>query len=495
MNQGRQFTLQKLLLAFLADSAAVVATFFLVMSARATMHAWWAFDLIPGESNTLGSFKPQDHHHLILFVVPIWLIALLTSGAYGDPRIVRPNRLVLRISMGVVGAFLSFLGLLWSLKQGDAYNRTFLLGFGIATLPALVLSHYLSAIWFRHGRVRARDARRVLLVGEVEEVRRFVDLVAANPDWALLIVGILLPSQDDAKQAPLDDEARELESITRVPVVGGLADLRERIGALNIHHVFLFGRTWSTETLRYVADTCEVVGVGFSLDANFLGLKFGRANLLDYGGRGMLCFHMVPSDPYALMLKRLLDIVGSAGALVVLAPLFLVVALLIKIEDGGPILFAQVRSGLYGTPFHMLKFRSMVVGAEARQKELQVLNEVDGPVFKIRRDPRITRIGAFIRRTSIDEFPQFLNVLLGEMSLVGPRPPIPAEVEKYERWQRRRLSMRPGLTCIWQVYARNRVDFETWMKLDLKYIDNWSLLLDIELILKTVPAMLFGTGR
>ena len=142
----------------------------------------------------------------------------------------------------------------------------------------------------------------------------------------------------------------------------------------------------------------------------------------------------------------------------------------------------------------MYKFRSMVVDAEDRKAELERLNEMSGPVFKIMRDPRITRVGAFIRKTSIDELPQFWNVFRGEMSLVGPRPPIPAEVARYERWQMRRLSMKPGLTCIWQVSGRNHVDFETWMKLDLQYIDNWSLFLDVKLLARTVPAVLLGSG-
>jgi lipopolysaccharide/colanic/teichoic acid biosynthesis glycosyltransferase len=142
----------------------------------------------------------------------------------------------------------------------------------------------------------------------------------------------------------------------------------------------------------------------------------------------------------------------------------------------------------------MLKFRSMVVDAEARKKELEHLNEMSGPVFKIARDPRITAFGQFIRKTSIDELPQFWNVLVGDMSLVGPRPPIPAEVERYERWQLRRLSMKPGITCIWQVSGRNNVDFETWIRQDLEYIDNWSLFLDVKLLLRTVPVVLLGTG-
>jgi lipopolysaccharide/colanic/teichoic acid biosynthesis glycosyltransferase len=170
------------------------------------------------------------------------------------------------------------------------------------------------------------------------------------------------------------------------------------------------------------------------------------------------------------------------------------VAAIIKLTSRGPVFFRQRRVGLHGKPFNMLKFRSMVTNAEELKAKLEALNEQSGPVFKIKNDPRITPIGRFIRKYSIDELPQLLNVLRGEMSVVGPRPPLPSEVEKYAAWQRRRLSVRPGLTCIWQVSGRNQISFEEWMYLDMQYIDNWTLLTDLSLILKTVPVVITGNG-
>jgi lipopolysaccharide/colanic/teichoic acid biosynthesis glycosyltransferase len=172
----------------------------------------------------------------------------------------------------------------------------------------------------------------------------------------------------------------------------------------------------------------------------------------------------------------------------------LVVGVLIKLTSRGPLLFKQDRVGLHGTMFHMLKFRSMIANAEELKAKLMAQNEQQGPVFKISRDPRITAVGRFIRKYSIDELPQLINVLRGEMSIVGPRPPVPAEVAKYEAWQRRRLSVRPGLTCVWQVSGRNQISFEEWMYLDMQYIDHWSLAQDFQLILKTVPVVLTGRG-
>ena len=274
-----------------------------------------------------------------------------------------------------------------------------------------------------------------------------VDDWARHAEWGIRVVGVVVP---------------EGEAVTSVMGVRMLGTLKQLPGVLTEHaidQVYMTGRAWDVATLRRVADTCEEVGVRFSMDANFLGLSIPAAELN------------------------------------VLAPFFGLVALIIKLEDGGPVFFAQERCGLYGRRFKMYKFRSMVIDAEARLKELQATNEMQGPVFKMKRDPRITRIGAFIRKFSVDEFPQFYNVFIGEMSLVGPRPPVPPEVERYARWQMRRLSMRPGLTCIWQVSGRSNItDFDQWMRLDLDYIDNWSLLLDVKLILMTVPVVILAKG-
>jgi exopolysaccharide biosynthesis polyprenyl glycosylphosphotransferase len=184
----------------------------------------------------------------------------------------------------------------------------------------------------------------------------------------------------------------------------------------------------------------------------------------------------------------------SLVSLFLAAPVMAIVAALIKLESRGPVFFRQVRSGLNGRRFVLLKFRSMAHDAERQKVALEEKNEMSGPVFKMRNDPRVTWVGALLRRTSLDELPQLWNVLRGDMSLVGPRPPLPSEVQQYQRWQRRRLSMKPGLTCLWQVNGRNQVDFDQWMKLDMEYIDNWSLGLDFKILARTIPAVLFSRG-
>ena len=191
------------------------------------------------------------------------------------------------------------------------------------------------------------------------------------------------------------------------------------------------------------------------------------------------------------VIKRIIDIVASFTGLIVLSPLMLVVSILIKLESKGEVIFKQKRVGLNGKEFYMYKFRSMVINAEELKAELESQNEMSGPMFKMKDDPRITRIGKFIRKTSIDELPQLINVIKGDMSLVGPRPSLPKEVEKFEQWMRERLEVKPGLTCIWQISGRNNIDFEDWMKRDIKYVRERSFTLDIKLILKTV-LVLFG---
>jgi lipopolysaccharide/colanic/teichoic acid biosynthesis glycosyltransferase len=192
--------------------------------------------------------------------------------------------------------------------------------------------------------------------------------------------------------------------------------------------------------------------------------------------------------------KRALDVVGATVGIIVLLPVLIACALAVKLTSPGPILYRQLRVGKLGRPFSCLKFRTMRVGTHAQQKLLRATSSQDGPAFKIPNDPRITTIGGLLRKFSLDELPQMLNVLIGDMSLVGPRPPIPSEVNNYTWWQRRRISIKPGLTCVWQVYGRNRVSFKRWVEMDLYYIDNWSMWMDLKLILHTVRVVVRGTG-
>ncbi len=241
---------------------------------------------------------------------------------------------------------------------------------------------------------------------------------------------------------------------------------------------------------------CELEGVETWLVADFFKTQISRTSFDDFYGRPMLVFHSGPENSWQAVVKQLVDLVGAAILLVFTSPFFLFATLAIKFTSPGPIFFKQKRSGINGQPFTMYKFRSMVTNAEQRQHEILSMNEMTGPVFKVTHDPRITPIGKFLRKSSIDEFPQLLNILRGEMSLVGPRPLPVEEVKRFDDLShRRRLSVKPGLTCLWQVKGRNNVtDFKDWVRLDLEYIDNWSLLLDLKILWWTIPVVLFAKG-
>jgi exopolysaccharide biosynthesis polyprenyl glycosylphosphotransferase len=284
---------------------------------------------------------------------------------------------------------------------------------------------------------------------------------------------------------------------SRLPaeVLGTAGDLEDLLKKHVVSEVYLASNRDSHRAeMQAAIGVLERFGIPFALPA--AGFRFGRARPQHEHAvaDGYVHYLSVRSKPVQQAFKRAFDIFASSIALACLSPLLVVVAVLIKMSSRGPVLFKQDRVGLHGRAFHMLKFRSMVANAEDLKARLMAQNEQQGPIFKMTRDPRITTVGRFIRKYSIDELPQLLNVLRGEMSIVGPRPPIPAEVEKYEAWQRRRLSVRPGLTCVWQVSGRNEISFEEWMYLDMQYIDHWSLAQDFQLILKTVPIVLTGRG-
>ena len=244
-----------------------------------------------------------------------------------------------------------------------------------------------------------------------------------------------------------------------------------------------------------IVHECEEQGIIVRVRTGMSRLQIARSSMDELEGVPVMTFQSGPADSWQLIMKRVIDILGSVALLVALAPLFALVMLLIRLESQGSIFFAQERIGLNKRRFRMLKFRTMVDGADRLQHMLEDLNEADGPVFKIKKDPRITRVGKILRRFSIDEFPQLINVLLGDMSLVGPRPLPVRDVERIDiRWQKRRFSIKPGLTCLWQVSGRSEIGFNEWVRLDLDYIDRWSLGLDLLILLKTIPAVFKGPG-
>ncbi len=291
-----------------------------------------------------------------------------------------------------------------------------------------------------------------------------------------------------------EDEPEVVEGAD-APVLGDADDLLRIVSTTPVSEVYVAApATRHAAAMQRVVGICEELGLPFALPVQFLDTQ--RAALLapEVAPDGFIHYQATRWAPFQCAVKRLIDIAASLLALVCLSPLLVVVAAIIKLTSPGPVLFKQERVGLHGHTFNLFKFRSMVQNAEALRQKLLEKNEQTGPVFKIKHDPRITPIGRFIRKYSIDELPQLINILRGDMTIVGPRPALPSEVAQYRLWQRRRLSVRPGLTCFWQVGGRNTIGFEEWMRLDLQYVDSWSLALDLRLIAMTFPVVLAGRG-
>ena len=326
------------------------------------------------------------------------------------------------------------------------------------------------------------NSRLILIIAD-EDSSYFIDRLIETKDWGYRIWAIMT-----------DDEVIKAKYGKEYHLIPYENDLSVTIDNRAIDEVFYCKSSLDQNEIQKFIYSCAEVGVVFRMQSLLLNYIKMQSTLSFLNQMPFLTFRNTPDNYLALKLKAILDFLISALVIIFLSPIMLVIAFMIKL-DGGPVFFLQKRTGLNGRHFMCYKFRTMVVNAESLQQSLLDQNEQEGPVFKIKHDPRVTKIGRFLRKTSLDELPQFINVLKGEMSVVGPRPPIPSEVKQYKRWQNRRLSMKPGITCIWQVSGRNNIPFEQWMKMDMQYIDTWSLKLDMIILLKTVKVVFTGDGQ
>ena len=351
-------------------------------------------------------------------------------------------------------------------------SRAVVLIYAALAVPALYAREKFSVFYLKSRARHGRLLENVLLVGTPDDIRQLRASFTTEQLFDMSIVGEL-----DIAEEPIATLVEKLheQSVSRVIFAGGHNQLNRLQEAIN---------------------ACETEGVEAWLMADFIKTSIARPDFDMFGTSPILVFRSTPALSWSLVVKGVIDFIGALILLVALSPLFLLATLLIKLTSPGPVIFRQQRGGRHGKPFTMYKFRTMHTDAEMRRAELEAFNQMTGPVFKIEKDPRITPFGRWLRKTSVDELPQLLNVLQGSMSLVGPRPLPLYEVEKFENTaQRRRLSVKPGLTCLWQIGGRNEVkDFSDWVRLDLEYIDNWSLWLDIKILFKTIPAVLFGSG-
>ena len=412
-----------------------------------------------------------------------WLIALSYSGIYDS---LRTRRILLVLFLIIKAAAISFFlnGACFYIFHLHDLSRM-LIGISTVICAGLIfVSRLLLMLFFRSFRRRGYNYRRILIIGSGKRARRFIALVQEHEEWGLKISGVV--DRDPALKGT---------RVMEYTVLGTFDDIPRIIHENVIDEVvFVVPRSW-LDSIEDIILFLEAHGLTIHVALDYFELKIARARQNDLHGFPLLTFESTPYKAWQLAVKRVWDIFVSLSLLLLLSPFFALIAVIIKTGSRGPVFFRQKRCGLNGRKFTLYKFRTMVADAEQRLDKLRGMNEMSGPVFKIKNDPRLTRVGHFLRKFSIDEFPQLWNVLNGQMSLVGPRPPLPEEVAKYDYWQRRRLSMKPGLTCLWQVGGRNKIrDFNEWLRLDLEYIDRWSIGLDVLILLRTIPAVLSGRG-
>lgn len=372
-----------------------------------------------------------------------------------------------------------------ALATDEGVERDFLIYFVVGTFVATLACRTLIRGATFGLRRSGRNLRRTLIIGSNDRAARFARLVRERSTYGFTVVGFL---EDEKERC----EHLERQNISCLGPIDGLAAIipQESIDQIVI---LLPLRSFYERTLDIVK-TCEALNTPALFAADLFPSRIAKNKFMYVEDISMVSLSAVPEERVRLLAKRLIDLTLSSILLLLLLPVLVVTALLVVTTSAGPVFFAQERVGKNQRRFKMIKFRSMIRNAESLRKELEQLNEADGPVFKIREDPRLTPIGGFIRKYSIDELPQLINVFLGQMSLVGPRPPLASEVEDYTWDQRRRLSVKPGMTGLWQVSGRSDIDFNRWVEMDLEYIDNWSLVNDFRILLKTFRAVIQGRG-
>lgn len=470
---------------FSFDLALVSAAFLCAFLVRNSVMPWLAPQAFPGRLYPLTEYLP-----LLPLALAIWGVLLWSSGRYRSHRTVPlldEAWAVLRVC--ATGSIIFTLALYVGrfdeqILAADRVSRFWVLLFGIFSCLFLLTEKLALRLTSRYVRSHGLNYRTVLIVGTTPTALRIADSILGHRFWGFRIVGF----------TGIDDAEPPFAWPVRYPILGRMDDIPRIVEENSVDDVIFAVTRRDLDRLEDLFLSLQEQGIRTRFAMDLFPHTRARVDLEDLDGMPLMSFATTPTNTFQLMAKRVLDVVLASLLLLLAMPIAGMIALVIKLTSGGDVLFRQTRCGLNGRVFTLYKFRTMVEDAEQRRLELMHLNEMNGPVFKLRSDPRVTAFGRFLRRFSLDEVPQFWNVVRGDMSLVGPRPPIPEEVAKYQRWQRRRLAMKPGLTCLWQVSGRNDIDFDQWMRLDLEYIDSWTPLLDLKILLKTIPAVLSGKG-
>ncbi|MGH9325239.1 MAG: sugar transferase [Terriglobia bacterium] len=449
---------------------------------------WLAYDIRQHWASLRPLYPVSYYPWIVPLLLALWLVVGWASGIYRDVLEERLRRVLADpLKVAVVSTILLFA---FIFAFNFAYISRMLLGFyAVIDLALMILLRLAGLRWGGRLATSVSGYRRFLLIGGSAEAVEIAKAIESNEGRGMRLAGFVLATRDTQGEMWVDQSG-----FRHGYPVFELDELPELLHRHVIDEVIFAVSREDLATLEHTFLLCEQEGVKARLALGFFPHLTSSVSLEHLREIPLLTFSTTPENEYLMLWKRMADFVMAGILVIVFSPLFLLLAVLIKITSRGSVFYRQVRCGLGGRRFVLFKFRSMRVGADLDREALEALNEMDGPVFKIKNDPRCTTAGRFMRKLSLDEFPQLFNILRGDMSFVGPRPPLPQEVDRYERWQRRRLRMRPGLTCLWALKGRNRLNFKQWMELDLEYIDRWSPLLDWKILVKTIPVVLLGRG-
>ncbi len=441
-----------------------------------------------GETSLIGFFSMKVklwNFATFALMLCAWHYLFVFCGMYGSKRLVTRQTEAIEAmkATALVAVSLVLCARLFTIRM---VSPMFLMVFWIASSAFVVTGRLAVRHLLGTMRRRGRNLHNILILGTNPRAVAFASRIEASPELGYRILGFV------------DEEWEGMPGFlgSWYPLCCNFDGLSEylRRNIVDEVAIYLPLRSYYEQALRFTA-MCQQHGIITRFDPDIFDLKTVRPHAEDFDGDAQFAVYSGVLEGWPLIAKRILDCTVSFLLLTLLAPLFVVIAVLIRLTSEGSVFFRQERVGLNKRRFRIYKFRTMVRNAEEIMSQVEALNEVSGPVFKIKNDPRITPLGRFLRRTSIDELPQLLNVLKGEMSLVGPRPMAIRDFEGFsEDWQRRRFSIRPGITCLWQVNGRNLIPFQQWMEMDMKYIEEWSLWLDLKILARTIPVVLRGTG-